>query len=97
MSTDLSAFKKNDRRVLKETSGSKGGRPPKDEAEKLTQKITVNFTPAEKEKLLERSKAGGRSSFDDLDQERSSRARVHLVTVKNRCKVTVTETCYQPG
>ena len=59
MSTDLSAFKKNDRRVLKETSLKKGGRPPKDEAEKLTQKITVNFTPAEKEKLLERSKASG--------------------------------------
>ena len=59
MTNDLSVFKKNDRKILKEISGKKGGRPPKEDAEKLTQKITVNFTLAEKEKLLERSKAAG--------------------------------------
>ena len=59
MSTDLSVFKKNDRQVLKEISGKKGGRPTKTAGEKLSQKVTLNFSVDEKQKLLERSKEMG--------------------------------------
>ena len=59
MSTDLSVFKKNDRKVLKKISGKKGGRPVKNQGEKLNQKVTVNFSVTEKQKLMERSRASG--------------------------------------
>jgi hypothetical protein len=55
MATDLSEFKKSNMGILK-TSVKKDGRPPKKENEKLNQKVTINFTSAEKEKLLKRSK-----------------------------------------
>jgi len=57
--TDLSIFKKNDRQILKKISGNGGGRPVKKDSEKHSQKITINFTIAEKGKLLKRSKALG--------------------------------------
>jgi ribosomal protein L44E len=57
--TDLSIFKKNDRQILKKMSGNEGGRPVKKGSEKLSQKVTINFTISEKEKLLKRSKSMG--------------------------------------
>lgn len=57
--TDLSIFKKNNRQILKKLSGNEGGRPVKQRSEKLSQKVTINFTVAEKEKLLRRSKSLG--------------------------------------
>ena len=55
MATDLSKFKKSNKKVLKSLP-KKTGRPPKKETERLNQKITINFTNTEKEKLLKRSK-----------------------------------------
>lgn len=47
---------KKDWNLLDETSpNKKSGRPPKAADEKMTEKVTVNFTPSEKEKLLEKS------------------------------------------
>jgi len=57
--TDLSIFKKNNRQVLKKMSGNEGGRPIKQVSEKLSQKITINFTIAEKVALVNRSKSMG--------------------------------------
>jgi len=57
--TDLSIFKKNDRQVLKKMSGNEGGCPVKRGSEKLSQKITINFTIAEKVALVNRSKIMG--------------------------------------
>ena len=57
--TDLSIFKKNDRQILKKMSGNEGGRPVKKGSEKLSQKVTINFTIAEKVVLINRSKALG--------------------------------------
>jgi len=57
--TDLSIFKKNDRQVLKKMSGNEGGRPIKQVSEKLSQKITINFTISEKVALVNRSKSLG--------------------------------------
>ena len=59
--TDLSAFKQNKKKVLEKVAkadkGQKGekkkvGRTPKNPEERLTEKITLNFTQAEKDKLL---------------------------------------------
>jgi hypothetical protein len=55
MPTDLSQFKKSNKNVLKSIP-KRDGRPPKNEDEKMNQKVTINFTNAEKEKLLTRSK-----------------------------------------
>jgi hypothetical protein len=55
MPTDLSQFKKTNKNVLKSIP-KRDGRPPKSEDEKMNQKVTINFTNAEKEKLLNRSK-----------------------------------------
>ena len=56
---DLSQFKKNkSHNVLQDKPvkiRKKIGRPTKELAEKLSCKITVNFTPAEKAKLEQRS------------------------------------------
>ena len=57
--TDLSIFKKNDRQILKKMSGNEGGRPVKKGSEKLSQKITINFTISEKVALVNRSKTLG--------------------------------------
>ena len=57
--TDLSIFKKNDRQILKKMSGNEGGRPVKKGSEKLSQKITINFTISEKVTLVNRSKSLG--------------------------------------
>jgi hypothetical protein len=57
--TDLSIFKKNDRQILKKMSGNEGGRPVKQGSEKLSQKVTINFTVAEKLALVNRSKTLG--------------------------------------
>jgi hypothetical protein len=51
MGTDLSQFKKSNKNVL-QSIPKREGRPPKKEDEKMNQKVTVNFTTAEKEKLL---------------------------------------------
>jgi hypothetical protein len=55
MATDLSKFKKSNKKVLNSLP-KKNGRPPKNEKERLNQKITINFTNTEKENLLKRSK-----------------------------------------
>ena len=55
MATDLSKFKKSNKKVLTSLP-KKTGRPPKSENERLNQKITINLTNTEKEKLLKRSK-----------------------------------------
>jgi len=57
--TDLSTFKKNNRQVLKKMSGNEGGRPVKKGSEKLSQKVTINFTISEKIVLVNRSKSLG--------------------------------------
>ena len=57
--TDLSTFKKNNRQVLKKMSGNEGGRPVKKSSEKLSQKVTINFTISEKIVLVNRSKSLG--------------------------------------
>ncbi len=57
--TDLSIFKKNNRQVLKKLSGNEGGRPVKKGSEKLSQKVTINFTISEKVALVNRSKTLG--------------------------------------
>ncbi|MBA3013082.1 MAG: hypothetical protein KJ658_00485 [Proteobacteria bacterium] len=57
--TDLSIFKKNDRQILKKMSGNEGGRPVKKGSEKLSQKVTINFTISEKVVLVNRSKSMG--------------------------------------
>jgi len=57
--TDFSIFKKNNRQVLKKMSGNEGGRPIKQVSEKLSQKITINFTISEKVALVNRSKSLG--------------------------------------
>lgn len=52
MAQDLSAFKTpQSMGVLKSVEKNKGGRPPKKAKERRTKKITVYFTPAEKEKM----------------------------------------------
>jgi hypothetical protein len=59
MKTDLSAFKQNDKKILEKISAKptkegkkKMGRTPKKPEERLTEKVMINFTKAEKEKLL---------------------------------------------
>jgi hypothetical protein len=55
MATDLSKFKKSNKKILTSLP-KKTGRPPKKETDRLNQKITINFTNTEKEKLLNRAK-----------------------------------------
>ncbi len=58
---DLTEYKKNDKKVLKgiakkeKSQNMPTGRPPKNPEEKMSEKITVNFTPTEKQKLLDLS------------------------------------------
>ena len=65
MKTDLSQLKPADnKQVLKEISEvarpqKKLGRKPKQPNERLTEKLTINFTKAEKEKLLALSQERG--------------------------------------
>ena len=67
MTTDLSAFKQDDKKVLEKISGKpskkegkkKMGRTPKKPEERLTEKVMINFTKAEKEKLLSVSEEKG--------------------------------------
>ena len=54
---DLSDIQKAEKKgILSDSGKKKVGRPKKSEAEKLSETISVNFTKAEKQKLLELSK-----------------------------------------
>ena len=60
MKTDLSAFKKNNKEILTKLSEKKKlGRNPKEPNERLVEKVTLNFTKREKEKLLSISEEKG--------------------------------------
>ena len=58
MSDDLSDLvldNKEQLKTVKNLQKSKGGRPPKDESEKLSRKITVNFSEDELKSLSEKA------------------------------------------
>jgi hypothetical protein len=64
MGTDLTQLKQDNKRVLGKKSDEtkprkKLGRNPKKPEERQTEKITINFTPAEKDKLLTVSQEKG--------------------------------------
>lgn len=60
MTQDLSGFKPpGNRGILKNAEKRKGGRPPKEKSDRMTEKVTLNFTEEEKEKLLEHAKKKG--------------------------------------
>jgi hypothetical protein len=64
MGTDLTQLKQSNKRILVENSEAvkskkRLGRKPKQPEERQTEKVTINFTKAEKEKLLTISQEKG--------------------------------------
>ena len=64
MGDDLSELKQNKKRVLNDISEKKSGtkklgRKPKQPEKRQTEKVTINFTIAEKEKLMALSQEKG--------------------------------------
>jgi hypothetical protein len=73
MATDLSMFKQDNKNVLEKVAGEgekkvkkKVGRTPKNPDERLTEKVMLNFTKAEKDKLLSIAKGKGNLPLTSL-------------------------------
>ena len=70
MTTDISMFKQDKKNVLGKVAGKeakkKVGRTPKNPDERLSEKVMLSFTRAEKDKLLSISQAKGNLPLTSL-------------------------------
>ena len=73
MTTDISMFKQDKKNVLGKVAGEAGkgakkkvGRTPKNPDERLSEKVMLSFTRAEKDKLLSISQAKGNLPLTSL-------------------------------